>query len=393
MDLEALQQALREEQVDGWLFCDFHRRDHVARTVLGLTRDTWMTRRWYYLVPAKGQPGKLLHHIESDQMAALPGAVRTYLGWAEMHEQLRALLAPYRRIAMQYSPLNALPSIAMADAGTVELVRSFGHEVVSSANLVHRCDSRWSSEALETHLEAGRLIDAIVRETFHHIGRRISEARPASEHDVQRFMAERLERLGLITDSPPIVAAGAHSGIPHYSPPPEGSRAIRAGEFVLLDIWAKCNRPDAVYYDITWTGFAGAQPPERLEEIFAIVRTARDAAVRAVDDAMRAGRAIRGFEVDRAARGVIEAASYGKYFVHRTGHSIGQAVHASGANMDDLETHDERPIIPETCFSIEPGIYLPEFGIRSEVDVYVEPRAARVTGAVQNEIVRIRVEP
>lgn len=393
MDLKTLQDALRQEELDGWLFCDFHHRDHVARTVLGLTRSEWMTRRWFYFVPSQGSPRKLLHHIESGQLASLPGEVRTYLGWADLRTQLRDMLAGFQRVAMQYSPLNELPSIAMADAGTVELVRSFGHEVVSSANLVHRCDSPWPAEALKSHLEAGRAIDGILRETFHHIGQRIAEGRAANEYDVQRFMAERLERHGLITDSPPIVAAGSHSGIPHYAPQPEGSLTIRAGELVLLDIWAKCNRPGAVYYDITWTGYTGSQPPERMEEIFHVVRTARDTAVNVVDEAMRAGTIIHGFEVDRAARAVIEAAGYGEYFVHRTGHSIGQSVHANGANMDDLETHDTRPLIPETCFSIEPGIYLPEFGIRSEVDVYVESRAAAVTGAVQNEIVRIRVEP
>ena len=393
MDLMSLQTALREECIDAWLFCDFHRRDHVARSILGLSRDEWMTRRWYYLVPASGEPGKLLHDIESDQLAGLPGAVRTYRGWQELQAGLRELLAPYSRVAMQYSPQNQLPSIAMADAGTVEMVRGFGHEVVSSANLVHRCESRWSAQALASHLEAGRLIDGIVSDTFRHIGRRIADGRPASEFEVQRYMAERLERSNLITDSPPIVAAGTHSGIPHCSPQPQGSQPIRKGDFVLLDIWAKLNRPGSVYYDITWTGYAGPRPPEHIEEIFHIVRTARDTAVRAVDEAMREGRTIRGFEVDRAARGVIENAGYGKYFVHRTGHAIGQSVHANGANMDDLETHDERPVIAATCFSIEPGIYLPEFGIRSEVDVYVEPRAARVTGAVQNEIVRIAIEP
>lgn len=393
MNLDALQQALREERIDGWLFCDFHRRDYVARTLLELSRDEWMTRRWYYLVPVAGNPCKLLHQIESDQMAGLPGEVRTYRGWADLHAALRQMLAGHPRIAMQYSPMNQLPSIAMADAGTVELVRSFGHEVVSSANLVHRCDSRWSAEALALHLEAGRLIDDIVRETFREIGGRIAAGSPASEHEVQQFMAERLDRHGLISDSPPIVATGMHSGIPHYSPTPQDSLHIVAGDLVLLDVWAKCDKPGAVYYDVTWTGFAGSRPPERMEEVFQIVRRARDTAVEAVDTAMREGRLIRGFEVDRAARGVIEAAGYGEYFVHRTGHSIGESVHANGANMDDLETHDERPVLAGTCFSIEPGIYLPEFGIRSEVDVYVEPGAARVTGAIQNEIVRIRIEP
>ncbi|MSO19512.1 MAG: M24 family metallopeptidase [Acidobacteria bacterium] len=393
MNMEAIQLALRDEGIPAWLFCDFHRRDHVARTLLDLPKGDWMTRRWYYLVPAEGAPVKLLHRIESDQLAALPGTVRVYRGWVELQERLREMLAPYGTIAMQYSPLNQLPSVSMADAGTVELVRSFGHEVISSGNLVQRCDSRWSAAALELHLEAGRAVDQIVRETFAKIGKSITRDGAFTEHQAQQWMAERLARHGLVSDSPPIVAANAHSGIPHYAPQAAGSSSIRAGDFVLLDVWAKCDKPGAVYYDVTWTGFAGPQPPEQIETVFAIVRQARDAAVAAVDEAMRAGQVIRGYEVDRAARSVIEAAGYGDYFVHRTGHSIGQSVHANGANMDDLETHDERPVIPGTCFSIEPGIYLPEFGVRSELDVYVEPRAARITGAVQNEIVRICIEP
>ena len=399
MNVEAIQQALRDEGIEAWLFCDFHRRDHVARTLLDLSKGEWMTRRWYYLVPAVGEPVKLLHHIERDQLAMLPGNARVYRGWTELHEQLRTMLAPYGTLAMQYSPLNQLPSVSMTDAGTVELVRSFGHEVVSSGNLVQRCDSRWSAAALELHLEAGRAVDQIVQETFAKIGKSIARGEPLTEYAVQQFMAERLARHDLVSDSPPIVAANAHSGIPHYAPEEGKSRIIRAGDFVLLDVWAKCDKPGAVYYDVTWTGFAGPHPPERIEMIFGIVRQARDAAVAAVDGAMRAGRVIRGFEVDRAARSVIEAAGYGDYFVHRTGHSIGQSVHANGANMDDLETHDERPVIPETCFSIEPGIYLPDFGVRSEVDVYVEPpgrtgnSGVRITGAVQNEIVRICIEP
>ena len=392
MDQHSIQSALREEGVEAWLFCDFHRRDHVARTVLNLPKGDWMTRRWYYLVPAEGRPMKLLHHIESAQLASLPGDLRVYRGWADLHAKLRDMLAPYGAIAMQYSPLNQLPSVAMSDAGTIELIRSFGHEVVSSANLVQRCDSRWSAEALETHLAAGRCIDNIVQETFAEIGRSIAGGKSATEFAIQQFMAERLACHGLISDSLPIVAASAHSGIPHYAPQPEGSSVIRAGDFVLLDVWAKYDKPGAVYYDVTWTGYAGSQPPERIEQVFRVVRDARDAAVRAVDDALQAGRVIRGYEVDRAARSVIEDTGYGEFFVHRTGHSIGQSVHSNGANMDDLETHDERPIIPATCFSIEPGIYLPEFGIRSEVDVYVEPRGARITGAIQNEIVKIRTE-
>lgn len=391
MNIEKIQEALRDEGVEAWLFCDFHGRDSIAAALLELPKSAWLTRRWYYLVPAAGEPVKLLHVMESSLLRTLPGAARVYRGWADLAERLREMLAPYGAIAMQYSPGNQLPSVSMADAGTVELVRSFGHEVVTSASLVQRCEARWSPEALAMHLAAGRAVDQIVRETFAEIGRRISLSGETSEYAVQQYMMEQLARHHLVTDSPPIVAANAHSGSPHYFPEARSSSPIRAGDFVLLDVWAKCDKPRAVYYDVTWTGFAGEQPPERIAGIFEIVRQARDAAIAAVDAALRSGRAIQGWEVDRAARSVIEAAGYGDYFVHRTGHSIGESVHSSGANMDDLETHDERAIIPQTCFSIEPGIYLSEFGVRSEVNVYAEQRAARVTGAVQSEIARIAI--
>ena len=392
MKLEELQAALRQQGIDAWLFCDVDHRDPIAYRVLGLPADQLVSRRWYYLVPADGEPRKLVHQIEAGQLDALPGEAVQYAGWRELLQRLEQMLAPVRTVAMQYSPCNQLPAVSLVDAGTVELVRGLGKQVVSSAELVQRFEARWSPVALGMHLEAGRLIDGIMASAFQEIGNRVWREGQTDDYAVQQFILERFRECHLITDMGPIVAVGRNSGNPHYLPERGRSAPIRRGDFVLLDVWGKLNRPGAVYYDVTWTGFVGDRAPEAVQRIFEIVRTARDCAFDTVQWAVAQGRALRGWEVDRAARGVIERSGYGDRFVHRTGHSIGEAVHGNGANMDDLETHDEREIIPHTGFSIEPGIYLPEFGVRSEINVFVGEQEARITGAVQTDIALIPVE-
>ena len=391
MQLEFLQQALRDRGLSGWLFYDLHHRDAIAYRVLGLPKELFATRRWYYLVPATGEPQKLVHQIESNQLDALPGAKRIYAGWRELRDHLEAMLAPVHTVAMQYSPNNQLPMLSLVDAGTVELIRSLGKQVVSSAELVQRFEATWSAAALYAHLEAGQRIDRIVSSTFAEIGRRVRGSAATDEYAIQQFILERFRQEKLVTRWPPLVAANRNTSNPHYLPGPERSAPIRSGDFVLLDVWGKLEQPGAVYYDVTWVGFLGERPPEGIQSIFEIVRTARDAAVAAVQGASGMKRTLRGWEVDRVARSVIEQSGYGQYFLHRTGHSIGEEVHGNGANMDDLEMHEEREIIPCTGFSIEPGIYLPEFGVRSEVNLYVDGERARITGAVQNQIVAVPV--
>jgi Xaa-Pro aminopeptidase len=391
MKLEELQAALRQQGMDAWLFCDVDYRDPIAYRVLGLPTEQMVSRRWYYLVPAEGEPRKLVHQIEKGQLDALPGEAVQYAGWRELLQRLEQMLDPVRTVAMQYSPCNQLPAVSLVDAGTVELVRGFGKQVVSSAELVQQFEARWSPAALEMHLEAGRLIDDIIALAFQEIGKCVRRDSQTDEHAIQQFILERFRQCNLITDKGPIVAAGRNSGNPHYLPERDCSAPIRREDFVLLDVWGKLNRPGAVYYDVTWTGFVGERAPEAVQEIFEIVRTARDGAFDTVRRAVAQGRALRGWEVDRAARGVVERSGYGDRFVHRTGHSIGEDVHGNGANMDDLETHDERQVIPHTGFSIEPGIYLPQFGVRSEINVFVGEQEARITGPVQTEIVLIAV--
>jgi Xaa-Pro aminopeptidase len=389
MNLAAIQQALRDEKLDGWLFFDHHLRDPLAYRILGFQAPRTPTRRWYYLIPAQGEPRKLAHRVETGMIDALPGTKRLYSGWSTQVGGLSEILAGCRRVAMQYSPLCAVPYVAMVDAGTIELVRERGVEVVTSADLVQYFEARWNQEKLDSHLEAGKLVDEIRRAAFVEIGDRLRGREPVSEYDIKAFILQSFERAGLFTDHGPIVGVNANASNPHYEPEPGVSERIGQDDVVLIDLWAKCNRPGAVYYDITWTGYTGVDIPTNVQHVFEVVSGARDAAVARVQDAVAAGISLEGWQVDDACRNHIREHGLGDYFVHRTGHSIGEDVHGSGANMDNLETHDERRIIPWTCFSVEPGVYLKEFGIRSEVNVFVGEREARVTGEKQTELVRV----
>lgn len=386
MDLKRIQESLKREKLDGWLFFDHHVRDALAYRVMGVTPPSHVTRRWYYFIPAEGEPRGLVHRIESNVIHAAPGEKVLYSSWREQRDGLAKLLSGAKRVAMQYSPRCAIPYIAMVDAGTVELVREFGVEVVSSAELIQEFEASLSAEQFESHLEAGRRMDAIRAGAFRFIGEKLASG--VDEITVAEWMRAEYRKNGLVTDSGPVVAVNAHAGNPHYEPAAETSVPIRSGDFVLIDMWAKLDRPGSVYYDITWTGYCG-DAPERIERVFQIVRDARDKAVETAVKAVAAGRVIRGFEVDDVARGHIQTAGFGDKFVHRTGHSIGEEVHGAGANMDNLETHDERRVMPGALFSVEPGIYLQDFGVRSEVNVFVDAAKARTTGEVQQELVRI----
>ena len=384
-DLDKIQRELAAQKLDGWLFFDHHHRDPLAYRVLGLP-PRMATRRWYYLIPAQGEPAGLEHRVEPGMLASLPGDKIPYSSWTEQVDALRRLLSGQRRVAMQYSPQCAIPYVAMVDAGTVELIRSLGVEVVSSAELIQYFEARWTPAALETHLEAGRRVDRVRAAAFDLIRERTRNGVPLQEVEVQRFIREGFAKAGMITDHGPIVAVNGNASNPHYEPSAELSSPIAGGDFVLLDMWAKLDQADAVYYDITWTGFCGGAPTDEMRNVFAVVTGARDAAIARVQDAVNARRALCGYEVDDAARGFIQSRGFGEYFTHRTGHSIGTEVHGNGANMDNLETHDERRVSPWTCFSIEPGVYLPKFGVRSEINMFVGDKEARVTGEMQRDL-------
>ena len=389
MQISEIQKALREEKLDGWLFFDHHLRDPLAHRILNIDPQGMATRRWYYFIPANGDPRGLVHRIEAGTLNSLPGEKTIYSGWTTQVDGLKSLLNGCRRVAMQYSPNCSIPYVSMVDGGTLELVRSTGAEVVSSANLIQLFESRWSAEQLEMHLEAGRRADRIRADAFAKIGDALRSGGTISEWQINRFIRESFARAGMTTDHGPIVAVNAHMSDPHYEPTSEHSQAIRKGDAVLIDMWAKLDKPKAVFYDITWTGFCGPTPPAKLQNLFDVVTGARDRAIERVQSAVANKQTLYGYEVDDAARSYIREQGFEQYFVHRTGHSIGEEVHGTSANMDNLETHDDRKIIAGTCFSIEPGVYLPEFGIRSEINMYVSESDARVTGEIQRKLVAI----
>ena len=388
VEIGEIQKDLRAAKLDGWLFCDFRGRDPIAHRILGLPSGM-RTRRWFYFVPSKGAPKKLVHRIEAGALQVVPGDTLFYASQKELRDNLKKSMGRARRVAMQYSPKNAIPYVAMVDAGTVELVRSLGPKIVTSADLIQKYEACWSKEQLESHIAAGRAIDQIVSDAFRHAATCVKEKKPLTEYDLQQWILGKFQAAGIVTDEGPDIAVNANASDPHYAPSKEKSAPIREGDLLLLDVWGKTKSADSVYYDITWMGYLGARVPEKYAKVFKVLTEARDCAVELIQSRVRSGRALQGWEVDRAARQVVEKAGYGKYFFHRTGHNIGTTVHGNGVNMDSLETQDERHLIRRTCNSVEPGIYLPEFGMRTEVDVYVDEHEARVTGAAQKEILAL----
>lgn len=392
-DVAAVQGAIREARFDGWLFYDFRGINPLAGRVLRFPEGGHRTRRWFYYVPATGEPRGLVHRIESGALEHLPGEKTVYLRWQELEAGVGRLLAGAKRVAMEYSPRNANPYVSRVDAGTVELVRSFGVEVVSSGDLIQLFEATLSDEQVRLHLEAAKLTDAAYDVAWDLIASEIRRSGRTSETAVREAILDHFRANGLITDHPPIVGVGPNAGDPHYETGTGSRTEIRRGDLVLVDLWAKVDHPDGVYSDLTRVAVLGDAVPPKVAEVFSVVAHARDAAIDRVRAAFAAGQPLFGWQVDRAARDVIESSGYGDAFVHRTGHSIGRETHGSGTHMDDLETHDDRRILPRTLFSVEPGIYLPEFGIRSEVNVLIDDAAAvHVTGGEpQREIVRIAV--
>lgn len=390
-----IQNGLRDAKLDGWLFYDFRHSDPLAYRILKLDEKMFASRRWFYYIPASGEPVKIVQSIEQFKLDSLPGKKLIFRGWKELQERLKEALGPEpkglkRRIAMQYSPMNDIPYISRVDAGTIELVRSFGIEPVTSAELVQKFEAVFSPAQYQMHVEASDKMHRIIQEAFAEIARRIRANEPTTEWDIAQFMLRRYSDEGM-QQEPMIVAVNANTANPHYMPTKEKNSPIKRGDFVLIDAATKLNKPDAVATDQTWTGYVGETVPEEYVRIFNIVREARDSAVDFIRKNVRAGKSIRGAEVDDVSRGVITRAGFGEQFTHRTGHSIGEETHGNGVNIDDFETRDSRRIIPGVCFSIEPGIYMEgKFGVRSEINVYVSDKDIDVTGQpIQTEIIAI----
>ncbi|MFQ5797478.1 MAG: M24 family metallopeptidase [Bacteroidota bacterium] len=390
--VRAIQAAIRAQELDGWLVYDFWKQNIFAQRILMIPEHLVQSRRFFYFIPAKGEPRKLVHSIERWNLDHLPGEPLVYLSWQSLQQGLKTLLDGAKTVAMEYSPRNAIPYVSKVDGGTVELVRSCGVQVVSSADLVQYFEARWTEEQYRQNLKTASILRSIVDMVFAFIRRKMKRGFRVTEYEVQQFILSKFEKNGLTTEMAPNCSVNANTGNPHYEPTKEIHAEIRVGDFVLIDLWAKNKKPGSTYADITWTAFVGAEVPEEYRRVFDAVKGARDAAVDFIREAFRNGKPIRGCDVDDVARGFIRERGYGQFFLHRTGHSIGKDLHGNGANIDNLETHDERLIVQETSFSIEPGIYfLEKFGVRSELDVFVtRDGEVVVTGQpVQEEIIPI----
>ena len=382
-----IQEVLRKEKVDGWLLYNFRGSNVFATRILSLPSHIMCTRRYYYFIPKKGSPRKLVHRIEEWNLDTLPGDKTVYLSWKSLNEGLRKTLKGAKTVAMEYSPQCAIPYVSTVDAGAVELVKKAGVKVVTSANLVQYFEARWNEEQLKDNLEAARHLGQTAQEAFRFIRQRIASNAPITEYDVQQFMMSEFKKRGIKSEDAPNCSVNANAANPHYEPTREVSSPLKKGDLVLIDLWAKKDKPHSVYADITWMGYIGSTVPDEYEKVFQVVRGGRDAALEFVRDSFKKKKQICGYQVDDAARKYITAKGYGTDFIHRTGHSIGEEIHGNGANMDNLETHDERRVIPQTSFSIEPGIYLRgKFGIRSEIDVYIsKDNEVVVTGEPMQE--------
>ncbi len=395
MNLEKIQAALREAKIDGWLFYDFHHRDPTAYRILGLDIAKMTSRRWFYYVPAEGEPTKLAHDVEPTRLAPLPGRTIRYRAWTALQRHLKEILAGAGKVAMQYSPLGQIPYVSLVDAGTVELVRASGPEVVSSADLVQQFEAVLDDEGLASHRWAGERVLAIKDAAYAKLDAALRDGGaggPATEHGIMRFILDRFAEEGMSADgAKPIVGFNDHPADPHFEPSAEGDYALKRGDTILIDLWARRADPPGVYFDVTWCGYAGDAPPAEYLAIWRAACAARDAALDLVTRRIDAGDPVHGWELDDAARGVVERAGYGDFFVHRTGHNIGLEVHGNGVNIDNLETKDTRRIVPGVCFSVEPGIYLEgKMAVRTEIDVFVTPAGkVEVYGPIQDELIRV----
>jgi Xaa-Pro dipeptidase len=391
IDIAGIQASLAADGVDGWLLYDFRGLNPISAGVARVNEQGGhlATRRWYYLIPASGEPRGLVHAIEKNCLAHLPGVAERYSGREQLESGLKRLLTGVRRVAMEYSPRCAIPYVARVDAGTVELVRQAGADVVSSGDLVQRFSTVWDAAAIASHREASDKLYRVKDRAFDAIARRLRDATPTTEYDIQQLMAGWFRDEGLVSDADPMVSAAENAGNPHYLPTAAAHRVIHRDQIVLLDLWGKLDTPGAVFADITWVGYSGRAVPERFARAFATICAARDAAVDLVQRSVRAGRELRGWEVDRAAMTVLRDAGYADNILHRTGHSLGETVHGNGVNMDDYETHDDRRLLPGTGFTIEPGVYFDDFGVRTEINMVVATRDAAVTGPLQTEILAL----
>ena len=390
LDVTAVQSAIRSERLDGWLLYDFHGSNPIATRLAGLMHGAHMTtRRWFYLIPASGQPRGLVHAIERHNLDALPGEKAVYAGRRQLEAALTTLLKGVSRVAMEYSPDCEIPYLSRVDAGTAETIRGRGIEIVSSGDLVQQFEASWDQAQLTSHRAASAALYRIKDRAFETASASLAAGRRLNEYELQQHMVGWFAEEGLTSDSPPVVAVGANAGNPHYLPTAETTKPIVADEVLLLDLWGKLRHPGAVFADITWVGMTARTVPAEPAKAFRAVVEAREAAVSLVEESARTGGDLRGWQVDRAARTVLEQAGFAEYILHRTGHSLGESVHGNGVHMDDYETHDDRRVLPGAGFTIEPGLYFETFGVRTEINMFRGEHEAMVTGPRQMEIISL----
>jgi len=393
MDYKAIQRELKKHHIDGWLLYDFHNRDQLAYRILGVDGSKLTSRRWFYYIPSDGDPVRLVHRVESTKLDSLPGKKMAYLSWKELHVSLKTILGSRRKsVAMQYSPMNNIPYVSITDGGTIELIRSFGHDVVTSSDLIQTFEAVIDEKGYKLHLKAGKIIDKIKDAAFARIGKAVYGGKKVNEYEIQQFIVAEFKKNKLnCNEEFPIVGVNDHPADPHFEPTPKNAHVFKKGDKVLIDLWAKIDVPAGIFYDITWCGYVGNSPPAPYVEIFNVVRDARIAACDFVRERFAKDQPCFGYEVDDACRAVVEKAGFDKYFLHRTGHSIGREVHGNGVHIDNLETKDERRLVPGICFSIEPGIYIAgEMAVRSEVNVFITlDGKVEVTGPEQRDLIKI----
>lgn len=393
MDLKRIQEEIIKMNIDGWLFYDFQNRDVLSYRILGMDEKKHTSRRWFYYIPAEGEPIKLAHSVEPTKLDLLPGKKIVYLPWKQLHKELEEMLGSPKKIAMQYSPNNEIPYVSLVDAGTIELIRSFGHTIVSSADLVQIFEGFIDKKGYELLKNANKMVYQIKDEAYKLVFDSVKNGKQIKEYDVAKYILDRFAEEKMVTEGTPIIGVNEHPADPHFEPTSENSYIIKKGDTILMDIWAKYDAPKAVFCDITWCGFLGDNPPAKYVEMFDVVMRARDAAVKFIEDRFANGDPCYGWEVDDACRDVVRKAGYGEYFMHRTGHSIGEEVHGNSVHIDNLETKDNRQLAAGVCFSIEPGLYImnEKLAVRTEIDVFIKyDGSVEVTGPKQTELLLMK---
>ncbi len=391
-NLNAIQKSLLELKIDGWLFYDFMGSDSIGRSILGISSKEKNNRGWYYYIPYQGAPSKLVHGIESKIFDHLPGKKEVYIDRREMIEKLHSLFKAGQKIALQYSPYNAIPTISKIDAGTFELLKSFKLNLISSGDLIQQFDACLSKIQLNTHINVSKELDEVLKKALQYIKHKVQKHQEITELSLQKFLKKQIKAHGLVTDMEPVVATGDNTANPHYSTGETNNSPIHVRRLVQLTFCAKEKKDDAVYSSISWVAYIGDEVPPEYQNNFKIVKNCRDKMMEFIDQSLKRKKKIRGWEVDDFTRKYVEKEGLIGNFLHRSGHSLGISCYAHAVNLDNLETKDDRQIIPGLCLSISPGVYFADYGMKTEINIHTDSKGVRLsTKSIQNEIYHIKI--